>query len=85
MSGKKHDINVTQYVGIGLFVFALAVFIGSLTMSNYELNLEAVKTSLNNDYHYGFVEQNADMMQGTYGSSFAFIDTFEEAIRKLSP
>ncbi len=83
MSGKKHDINITQYLGIGLFTLALAVFAGSLTLSHYQLNLGAVKTSLNNDYHYGFVEKNADMMQGNYSSSFAFIDAFKELMAKV--
>lgn len=81
MSGKTGDINTTQYIGIGLFVLALAVFVGALTFSNYELDLAAVKSSLNNDYHYSFVEQNAETMQGqSYGSSFAFIDAFKEML-----
>lgn len=84
MSGQNQDINTTQYIGIGLFVLALAVFVGSLTFSHYELDLAAVKSSLNNDYHYSFVEQNAEMMQGqSYGSSFAFIDAFEELMAKV--
>ena len=35
MSGKKHDINITQYVGIGLFVFALVDFMDDLVLFHY--------------------------------------------------
>ena len=81
MSGKSTEKNTLQYLGIGLFVFALAVFIGSLTLSHYELSLTAVKDSLGNDYHYGFVEQSAQQMAGkSYPNSFAFLDAFEKVL-----
>ncbi len=81
MSGKSTEKNTLQYLGIGLFVFALAVFIGSLTFSNYSLNLTAVKDSLGNDYHYGFVEQSAQQMAGkSYSSSFAFLNAFDKVL-----
>lgn len=84
MSSKSTEKNLVQKIGIALFVLALALFTGSLTMSHYELDLAAVKQELNNDYYYSFVEKNQDLMVGQeYGSSFAFLDAFDGLMKQV--
>ena len=81
MSAKQTDKNLLQYIGIGLFSLALAIFVASLTLSEYQLDLDAVKTQLGNDYHYSFLEQEAQgMASQSYSNSFAFLDAFREVL-----
>ncbi|MCB0638368.1 MAG: 4Fe-4S binding protein [Lewinella sp.] len=84
MPSKSTPKNLTQYLGIGLFVFALAVFVASLTLSHYEIDIATVKQELNNDYYNQFVEQNRGMIEGkTFSSSFAFLDAFDDFMKKI--
>lgn len=55
MSGKYNSKNAVQYVGIALFVVALATFIGSLTLSRYQLDAAALQTEIGDAYQYAFV------------------------------
>lgn len=82
MSGKYNSKNTVQYIGIALFVSALAVFVGALTASRYQLNLAALQTEIGNDYHYSFIAKNATMLQPQYGSSFTFVPALKALLAK---
>ncbi|MEM1214653.1 MAG: 4Fe-4S dicluster domain-containing protein [Bacteroidota bacterium] len=76
MSAKTTEKNTTQHVGIGLFVLALAVFIGSLTFSHYQLSLAPLQAELS-ETQFKIVQQEAmEMTQRSYPNSFAFLDAF---------
>ncbi len=84
MASKSTEKNLIQKIGIALFVLALTVFTGSLTMSHYELDFAAVEEGLNNEYFYSFVEKNRDLMAGKeYSSSFTFLDAFDEFMKQV--
>ena len=73
-----------QWLGLVLFGMALLLFVGLLTLGNYELNEDALKEKLGNENHWAFVQpQVANSMRGqTYGSTFAFTSAFNEAMTK---
>lgn len=80
MSGKYNSKNAVQYVGIALFVVALATFIGSLTLSRYQLDAAALQTEIGDAYQYAFVAKATASMQPQYGSSFAFVPALKAAL-----
>ena len=82
MSTKSTQKSTLQIIGIVLFVFALGTFIASLSMSSFALDEATLKTNLNNDYHYSFVEKHLDPIRGQeYSSSFAFMDAYNQMMK----
>jgi polyferredoxin len=83
MSNKSNQKSTLQIAGIILFVFALGTFIASLSMSSYVLDEAVLKSSLNNDYHYSFVEKHLGQMQQSngYKSSFAFMGAYNNMMK----
>jgi len=82
MSTKSTDKTFLQKVGIALFVIAIGVFIASLTMSTFVLDEEALQSSLNDEYHWSFVEKQLDQMRGEeYGSSFTFVPALKSMLK----
>ncbi len=83
MMRKPVFVKTIQFVGIGLFVFALALFSWSLTASKFVLNEEALKAAIGNEQHWAHVAVHIAPMQGqTYPNSFAFIAALDAALRR---
>lgn len=84
MSEIQQAKTLVQKIGIFLFSAAMALFVLSLTMSHYELDITTVKEQLNNPDYNAFIDQNAAMMQGkSYGSSFSFLNDFDAFMKKV--
>jgi len=82
MSTKSTDKTFLQKIGIALFAIALGIFIASLTMSTFVLDEEALQSSLNDEYHWSFVEKQLDQMRGQeYGSSFTFVPALKDMLK----
>jgi polyferredoxin len=83
MSAKTTEKNLLQKAGIAVFAIALAIFTGSLTMSAYRLNEEALKTALGDEYQWSIVQQQLDPIKGKeYGNSFAFMNAYEQVMKR---
>lgn len=83
MSSHTNTKNRLQKIGIALFAAALILFTASLSLSHYQLNLDAVKASLADDAQFAVAQPRLQPMQGrSYTSSFAFIDALDHALRQ---
>lgn len=82
-SNKSTDKTILQKLGIGLFSLALLIFIASLTLSHYVIDLTTLQNNLGNGYHWSFVQPEIAEMEGQeYGNSFAFLSAYEQAMRR---
>lgn len=71
-----------QKIGLSLFIIALLIFTLSLGIGKYQLTADSL--SVSNDYHREAILQAAEsqgMLDQTYGSSFAFVGAFKEALK----
>lgn len=83
MSSKATEKTLIQKVGIALFVLALGVFIASLGLSRFTVDVQVLEEQLGNDYHFSFVKKYLDDMRGkTFASSFAFTGAYNNMMRK---
>ncbi len=83
MSSQNAHRSLLQLSGIALFTLALAIFTASLTMSYYQLDIQALRSNLGNDYHYSFVEPYLNpMATRQFGSSFTFNDALHDLLKQ---
>ena len=74
----------TQRIGLTLFLIGFALFVGSLSLSQYQLT-DTVLTSTVKKEQLAAVRSATSGMQGTvYGSAFGFVGDFKAAIAKLN-
>ncbi len=78
-----------KYIGLGLFLIALAVFTLSLFMSDHTLSEELVREQIVNKTHQDeLINSSSDIMGKTYSSNFSFVsalkNSFAKAQEKLS-
>lgn len=82
MASKSRNKTVLQVIGIVFFCVALAVFIASLGMSQFQLNEQALLSQMQ-DSHRPFVEAELDQMRGqTYSNSFSFINAYQQMMQQ---
>ena len=63
-----------QKIGLGIFIIAFGLFIGSLWMGNFELNMQALEESVGNEFQYKHISKHAAELEGKrFDNNFAFI------------
>jgi polyferredoxin len=76
-------MKTLQYIGLSLFLVAIAVFTFSLGWSNYELTAENI--GINNEVHREAILAAAEeegMFNKTYSTNITFISDFKSSISK---
>lgn len=72
-----------QYLGIVLFVFAMSMFTATLFLTQFQLDREAVRQSIGNEYHLGFIMPQLDSLEGKrYGNVFSFMAAYNDAMKR---
>ena len=83
MSHNSSDTTLLQKAGIVLFAAAMLIFTGALFMTSFQLDESSVKSAINDDYQYPFVEQQMTALKGKeYGNIFSFMLAFNGAMKK---
>ncbi len=75
--------TIIQKAGIFFFSAALLLFTASVFLSSFQLNKNAVKTAINNDYHWSFVAPELKALEGQqYSTVFGFMAAYNSAMKR---
>jgi ferredoxin-type protein NapH len=98
MSKKATEKTGIQKTGIGLFVLAMLIFTGSLAMSRFELDVQALREQLQlnvsgkmkeqygltDDYYLNLAGESLTALEGkSYATSFAFKNALQPVLKEL--
>ncbi len=74
-----------QKIGLAIFIISLAIFIGSLSMSNYRLTEDVLASTITKTEHLELIKPAvANMLDEEYTSKFSFIRDFNVAFNAIN-
>lgn len=78
-------MKLVKTIGIALFLMSLAVFVGTLSMSEYHLTTDIVKKKYGESEKFAvFLEKAAPILDKEVSSKFEFISTISTAVEKTN-
>ncbi len=72
------------FTGLGIFIIGFFVFVGSLTMSDYQLSEIIIKDQGEGEKYTALMESSKSMMGVTYQSNIAFINDLRTTIENAN-
>ena len=70
-----------QKIGLGIFIIAFGLFIGSLWMGNFQLNMTALEESVGNEVQYKYISKYATELEGKpFDNNFAFVAALDNVL-----
>jgi ferredoxin-type protein NapH len=77
-------MKLLQRTGLGLFLTGLAVFLGSLLLSQYRLTDTVLAQTVKPEHLAGLRTATAPMQGRTYATSFGFVADFKASVGRLN-
>ncbi len=77
-------LSNTQRIGLTLFLIGFALFVGSLSLSQYQLTDRVLTGTIKKEQLADVQRATANMQGMVYGSAFGFVSDFKAAIAQLN-
>ncbi len=78
-------MNIIKNIGLTIFVAAIALFLFSLSYSNFTLSEEVLRNTVTNEQHFSLMSPSLeDMMNVKYDSRIAFIGDFHQHMDEIN-
>ena len=77
-------LTTGQRIGLVLFLIGFALFVGSLSLSEYKLTDEVLTQTIKKEQLADMRSATASMQGKVYSSAFGFVKDFKESVAKLN-